>query len=433
MFRRIWQLHILLCCMMLTGGVRGAQNPAAPPVAYAASDIALEIAGEARGKIKDFYATRNFQPLWLSRNAAAPHTAILLDYLETADRDGLKPRDYKIDKLRAALDAAASGDAKQRAKADVLLTKRFVDYVEDLRAPKYFKKIYPESRFKPKKLKTQGVLGAASLVQDFPSYVAAMGWMSPHYLRVRKALGEAGTDPAKYALLQRNLARARVLPGPWTHHVVVDTASARLWFYQAGRAVGTMRVVVGKPQSPTPMLAGMLQYAILNPYWNVPVDLAQHNIAPKIIGGATLQELGFEALSDWSATPRKLAADEINWTAIASGQTEIRLRQLPGGSNAMGRVKFLFDNDHGIYLHDTPERELLAKPDRHFSNGCIRLADADALGTWLLGQRLAASGKTPEQIIALPLPVPIYLTYLPEDAAGDVYGWDGQGRVISGR
>ena len=88
------------------------------------------------------------------------------------------------------------------------------------------------------------------------------------------------------------------------------------------------------------------------------------------------------------------------------------MRQLPGGSNAMGKVKFMFPNDLGIYLHDTPQRNLLAKDDRHFSNGCVRLEDAQRLGRWFFGETPKAKSDAPEQHVPLPQPVPVYLTYL---------------------
>jgi len=127
----------------------------------------------------------------------------------------------------------------------------------------------------------------------------------------------------------------------------------------------------------TPMLVGTVQWAILNPFWNVPVDLAQTLIAPKILSGRTLKSMNMEARSDWTEAAQVLRGNTIDWHAIAAGTQELRLRQLPGAYNSMGKVKFLFPNDFGIFLHDTPERELLAKDDRHFSNGCIRLEDAD--------------------------------------------------------
>ncbi len=97
----------------------------------------------------------------------------------------------------------------------------------------------------------------------------------------------------------------------------------------------------------------------------------------------------------------------------------------------MGKVKFLFPKDEGIYLHDTPARDLLRRSDRHLSNGCIRLEKADELGRWMLGKRLKADGDEPEQPVPLAAPVPVYLTYLTATSTknglallDDVYGRD---------
>ena len=239
--------------------------------------------------------------------------------------------------------------------------------------------------------------------------------------------------PAYYdRQLALNMERARLLPGPWVRHVVVDAASARLWYYSKGALDGTMKVVAGARESQTPMMAGMIRYATLNPYWNIPPDLVQSRVAPKILKGASLKGMHYEALADWSANPAPLAQSAVDWSSVAAGRSEVRVRQLPGGDNAMGRVKFMFPNDLGIYLHDTPSRDLFAKPARHFSNGCVRLEDAQRLGRWFFGKQPVADGSAPEQHQPLPQPVPVYLTYLTAvpTAQGvqflpDVYGRDG--------
>ena len=98
----------------------------------------------------------------------------------------------------------------------------------------------------------------------------------------------------------------------------------------------------------------------------------------------------------------------------------------------MGKVKFMFPNDLGIYLHDTPERVLFTKNPRYFSSGCVRLEDAERLGAWLFGKPLVAESDAPEQNVPLPHPVPVYLTYLTAQASDgrvlyldDAYGRDG--------
>lgn len=218
-----------------------------------------------------------------------------------------------------------------------------------------------------------------------------------------------------------NLDRARGLPGPHVRHIVVNVAAQQLAYYQDGSEAGRMRVVVGKPDQQTPMLAGMMRFATLNPYWNVPDDLAHKRVISRMLNGASLQRLGFEAVAGWQANAPVIAPEQVDWRAVADGRQRIRVRQLPGPDNAMGRVKFMFPNDLGIYLHDTNEPELMRKSARFFSSGCVRLEDADRLGQWLFKQPLPAQSGTPEQHVPLPQPVPVYLTYLtaqPVDGGG---------------
>nr|WP_256731623.1 L,D-transpeptidase family protein [Sphingomonas sp. dw_22] len=411
---------------------------AAPAVrvgAVAEDSIVIAIRAEAGGALRRFYAARGYRPLWVSGGKAGPAADRLIGFLATAELDGLKP--YDVDGLRAAIAAARGGDAQPAARAELALSAAFARYVRDQRGARAARMTYADKRLKPKKPGVETVLRAAAFPKSFDDYVAGMDWMSDQYVRLRKLTAAArkqGASGEEMARLRRNLDRARLLPGPWTRHVVVDASSGRLWYYEAGRQVGTMRVVVGAAETQTPMLAGTLQWAILNPYWNVPDYLVRKSIAAKVLAGRTLDSLHMEALSDWGANPRRIEPGQIDWRAVAAGKEEVRLRELPGGANSMGKVKFLFPNRDGIYLHDTPVRDLLKKDDRHFSNGCIRLEDADALGKWLLQKPLGAASKEPEQAVALPVQVPVYLTYITAAATDrgvafrdDVYGRDGRG------
>lgn len=408
--------------------------------------IAAEVRKQAGGKLKRVYAARNFAPLWAASGNIGPEAGVLMGYLNSADLDGLRPSSYKVGDLQKAIGEARSGDPKKIARAEVQLSRALSRYAVDLRKSPGRNAggmVYADPALRPKKPREEAALRAGSLANSFPTYIGNMAWMNPHYLRMRTLMWQARAQgkPADFiGRIRLNLERARHLPGPWTHHVLVDAGTGRLWFYQAGRQRGSMRAVVGKVESPTPMLAGMLHYAILNPYWNIPTDLAQTNTAPKVLSGRTLKSMNMEVLSDWTDSAQVLDQSKVDWNAVAAGKTEVRVRQLPGPFNSMGKVKFLFPNDLGIYLHDTPERDLLTKPERHFSNGCIRLEDANALAQWLLGRPLRAiSSNQPEQIVPLPLPVPVYITYFTatEGADGgvallnDVYGRDGPVTVAS--
>ena len=117
---------------------------------------------------------------------------------------------------------------------------------------------------------------------------------------------------------------------------------------------------------------------------------------------------------------------------MREGRVQVRVRQLPGGSNFMGKVKFEFPNAQGIYLHDTPDKHLMREDARQFSSGCVRLEDAARLHQWLTGKPLPAKVRQIEQVEPLPEMVPVYITHLtvmPEGGAiafhDDPYGRDG--------
>ena len=248
-------------------------------------------------------------------------------------------------------------------------------------------------------------------------------------------LASLNQGPTHYErLIEANLERARALPADLGERfILVDSAAGMLWMYEYGRPVDSMRVVVGKRETPTPMMAAMLRYAVLNPYWNVPDDLVRSRIAVNALehGVPYLTERGYQVLSGWEENAAMIDPATVDWAAVAAGREQVRVRQLPGADNFMGAVKFEMPNDLGIYLHDTPDRQLFAEANRQFSSGCIRLEDAQRLSRWLFGRQVAARTETPEQIVRLPDPVPVYVTYFTAapDARGiafrnDVYGRD---------
>jgi murein L,D-transpeptidase YcbB/YkuD len=250
---------------------------------------------------------------------------------------------------------------------------------------------------------------------------ALRGFQSAHGLpsdgvagpRTIAALNEDGGS--REDVIRLNLERARSLPAdPRQRHVIVDAASARLWMYEDGRVVDSMKVVVGKPSEQTPMMAGFIRYASVNPYWNLPPDLARKRVAEPALkkGPSFVRANRFEVLSDFTPNAKPLDPKSVDWAEVASGRKELPIRKLPGKDNAMGKMKFMLPNDLGIYLHDTPERELFAKEERRFSSGCVRVEDAQRLAKWLFGRPLVVKTDTPEQQVNLPQPVPVFITYL---------------------
>jgi murein L,D-transpeptidase YcbB/YkuD len=184
-----------------------------------------------------------------------------------------------------------------------------------------------------------------------------------------------------------------------------------------------MKVIVGRndPSTQTPMLASTIYYATLNPYWHVSADMVQELIAPNVLnlGLGYLKTRGYQVMPADTTDNTLLDPAKVDWRAVAAGRATVRVRQLPGPANSMGRLKIPFPNAAAIYLHDTPNKALFNQDDRTLSHGCIRLEDAERLGRWLMGREPETASLDPEQNVLLPSPVPIYLTYLTAQVAPD--------------
>ncbi|HWV13562.1 MAG TPA: L,D-transpeptidase family protein, partial [Sphingobium sp.] len=200
-----------------------------------------------------------------------------------------------------------------------------------------------------------------------------------------------------------------------------------------GQSVGEMPVIVGRKQQQTPSLAGLIRFSVRNPYWNLPPDLIQARAARIASNGpALLEQERLEMLSGWDENAQVLQADQIDWQAVAAGAVKLRMRQQPGPGNMMGAVKFMLPNRLGIYLHDTPAKQNFARKDRLLSSGCVRVADAARLYTWLMNGKAMDAVSAPELRVPLPEPVPVYILYLTAfpEGGGVVLQNDGYGRDV---
>jgi murein L,D-transpeptidase YcbB/YkuD len=313
-----------------------------------------------------------------------------------------------------------------------MLSEALVAYVRDLRRPASVGVMYVDEELRPAPPSAQAILEAAARAASLERWVADMRWMHPLYGELRQALMNGSYTPEQRDLIRINLERARELPSN-RKHVLVNAAAQRLSMYENGQVLDSMRVVVGKPIYPTPMMAALIRFAALNPYWYVPADLAAERIAPNVLrhGLEYLRRQGYEVVSDFSPNPQIYDPTTIDWQAVANGRQKILIRQQPGPQNSMGRIKFMFPNSAGVYLHDNPERELFEQAARFYSGGCVRLEAAWRLSHWLFGRDLTWEGAGIEEKVPLAKAVPVYITYLTTVPDGsriafldDVYGHD---------
>jgi len=405
---------------------------AAPAAAQSSQQAAAQPAASGQS-VADFYRLRNDYPLWLAPNSG-DSAQQLLTLLSSANIDGLDPARFNVAQLQQLVDAARTGKKKHVDVADKALSDAFVAYVESLRQDPGVGVTYVDADLRPKPPTPLAVLLMAAAAPSLSDYIHQMGWMHPLYAELRDALATHNyTTDDQRQILALNLERARVLPAGTQRYVLVNAAQQRLYMYQDRKPVDSMVVVVGKPKWPTPMLTAYIRYAALNPYWYVPSDLAGEDVGQYVLkfGLKYLDDYGYEIVDDWTPNPTIIDPKTIDWKGVVDGTVQVLIRQKPGPKNFMGRIKFMFPNQFGVYLHDNPRRELFEKSVRYFSGGCVRLEDAWRLSKWLFHRDLTWEGAGPEEPVPLDQPVPVYITYLTAMPDGqtiayydDAYGRD---------
>lgn len=220
-----------------------------------------------------------------------------------------------------------------------------------------------------------------------------------------------------------NMERARRLPAPGElkRHIVVDAGSATVLMYDNDKVVGSMRAAVGAKDTQTPMMAALIRYANVNPYWNIPTSLQIKLIAPRVLeqGFKYLTDRNDEVFANWDGNSPAIDPATINWQAVKDGKVTLHIRQGPGGGNSMGKIKFMMPNKFGIYLHDTPDKTVFDTDQRWISNGCVRLQDAPRLAAWLFGAMPKGRDPNVEERVELRDALPVFVTYLTVEATAD--------------
>ncbi|MCB1055882.1 MAG: L,D-transpeptidase family protein [Acidobacteria bacterium] len=200
----------------------------------------------------------------------------------------------------------------------------------------------------------------------------------------------------------------------------------------------TMNVVVGEAyHHETPIFAAELKYLVFRPTWTVPFSIQRRELMPKINADPAYPAAnGYDVVAPDGSLVTDI--DEEALQGLRSGR--LTLRQRPGADNSLGRVKFIFPNEHDVYLHGTPAQSLFSRSRRDFSHGCIRLERPEELARWVLKDRSdwpperirsAMNGDTTIQV-NLTAPIPVLIVYGTAVASADggvsffddIYGHD---------
>lgn len=451
------------------------------PQADIAAELRLIAASGGADRRRDaaqvaaFYAERDFAPLWQDAAGWTPAARPVLEKLKTAADDGLDLRAYPLPMLDRA-------DAAERARADFALSLAAAAYARQATGARVEPaRISRLITARPEVVSVEAALSAVSGAgADAGARLAAFNPQDAGYVALRAKLAElrrstpiardripqgpllkvgmsdprvplirqrfglspdmdAGANPIVYdtklaslvadfqrenglkpsgALTPRTVAalsgdepgrlEATILANMEIHRwlpralgpdrIEVNVPAYALTLYRDGEVAHRARVIVGKPDSQTPIFSDRMRFLIVNPYWNVPESIISNEMLPKLAADPTyLQRQGYE---------------------VSERRGKLIVRQPPGERNALGRIKFMFPNDHAVYLHDTPARGKFSAARRAFSHGCVRVDQPFKLAEMVLGPqngwsearvRKMIGGK--ERTVDLPAPLPIHLQY----------------------
>ena len=415
-----------------------------------------------REAIVSFYGARQHKPLWIAGDGWNDAARAALRRLELAGEDGLDPAEYP---LPAMGPGAARTSPAELAEAELKLSAQAALYARDARGgrlnpSRLSSLLTPKLELPP----ADQVLARLATAEDANAALESFNPGHPGYLALKRKLAEYRANrPAMTPMVRRqpklelttqaiaiiddapvvrptgiyanprlesdliaNMERWRWLPSDLgERHVAVNIPEFRLRLLDGTQVVHETRVITGKPESPSPVFSGLMEYAVVNPSWYVPPSILKKEFLPKLA-----EDPGY--------------AERQGYQVVRRGNA-ISVRQPPGERNALGFIKFMFPNGHAVYLHDTPNRRLFSATRRAMSHGCIRVENPFQLADFVLGhewseQRLKKLIGRGERTIWMPRKLPVHLAYftLSVDENGelksfeDIYGHDRRVRQALG-
>ena len=249
----------------------------------------------------------------------------------------------------------------------------------------------------------------------------------------------------RLATIEANIPRLAVYQqGLGDRYLLVNVPAQQAEAVSGGRVFERHNTIVGRPARPTPVVMTGVETVKFNPYWNAPASIVQKDIIPKVQADPNyLQAVHIKILKGGTAgvevDPKTLDFKNLS-------PDEYLFREEPGPENAMATAKIEFKSPFGIYLHDTPEKQMFNFNNRFFSSGCIRIQNMPTLVNWVLNgqggynpEKISSMAKTLERLdvpLAAPLQLRVaYLTAWPSNGGtvsfrNDIYQMDGSGFIL---
>ncbi|HIW05722.1 MAG TPA: L,D-transpeptidase family protein [Candidatus Ignatzschineria merdigallinarum] len=255
----------------------------------------------------------------------------------------------------------------------------------------------------------------------------------------RKTIAELNrSNEERIKQIQINMERWRWMPATMgDHYVAVDIPGFRYSVVKDGEEVLNAKTIVGRGARRTPVFMSPMSYIVFSPYWHVPRSMAVKDFLPRLKRDP--YALNRSKIKIFRGG-QEIDPGSVDWSLYSSNNFPFQLRQDPGDYNSLGRVKFMFPNEHAIYLHDTPSKSLFNRTSRDFSSGCVRIENPEELAEYFLGEagwdqnRISqAFTRTSEAHVSLAKDkkIPVYTLYMTtrvqDDSISfraDIYGKD---------
>lgn len=223
-------------------------------------------------------------------------------------------------------------------------------------------------------------------------------------------------------------------------HIWVNIPNYKLELYDNGKKVFESKVIVGRDTRPTNLFSSAITTMVVNPYWNVPVTIKQHDVIPKVkLSRDYLKAHNMQILNSWRDRT-VVPPSSIDWATVNPKTFPHEFQQGPGPHNSLGNVKFLMPNDYAIFLHDTPAHGLFSRNKRDLSSGCVRVERADDLANYVIDYQQRSNLNTfksmldtkQNKVVSLSKRIDVDFVYLTAwvDQSGhlqmrnDIYGYD---------
>ena len=375
---------------------------------------------------RQFYEARAYTPAWIDGDRPTPQLDQLIEVLRTASQHGLEPAAYNVDELQAARAAAdeawmgAKFQTEQIPDLDLRLTYAFLEHAADLLGWRLSPRTIDRSWLAtPKKVDLAEQLRAAIEKNTVRDTLAALAPVHPQYKGLQaafmRAQQERRTQDAERIAM--NLERWRWVPRDLgDRHVLVNVPAYQMQVIEDGTPVLAMRVIVGAPDTPTPLFSDNMTYVVFSPYWNIPESILREETLPRLAENPDY--LARNNMEVVGTSGELVDVASVDWEDEEATKG-LRFRQAPGPENALGLVKFIFPNHFSVYLHDTPGDALFKKHERALSHGCIRVEQPVALAEYVLDDQngwaspriVQAMNAKEEQTVTLKKPLPVHIGY----------------------